>query len=78
MEVNTSCLNTNYNALMPNVKILKRYKELGGFLLTLGSDAHQAERVGYGFRYALNELATLGFKNIYYYQNQKPVKQEIK
>lgn len=78
LEVNTSCLNTNYNALMPNVKILKRYKELGGFLLTLGSDAHQAERVGYGFRYALNELATLGFKNIYYYQNQKPVKQEIK
>ena len=27
----------------------KRYKELGGKYVTLGSDAHKAEYIGYGF-----------------------------
>ena len=45
LEVNTSCLDTNYNALMPDLSIIKRYKELGGYLLTLSSDAHKAERI---------------------------------
>ena len=72
LEVNTSCLGTNYNVLMPDLPIIKRYKELGGYLLTLGSDAHKAERVAYGFEYALNELSKLGFQNIYYYKNRIP------
>ncbi len=78
LEINTSCLDTDYNALMPDIPIIKRYKELGGYLLTLGSDAHKAERIAYGFDYALNELSKTGFKNIYYYKNRKPISQEIK
>ena len=77
LEINTSCLDTNYNALMPDIPIIKRYKELGGYLLTLGSDAHTAERIAHGFDYALSELSRLGFKNIYYYKNRKPIPQEI-
>ena len=57
--------------------IIKRYKELGGYLLTLGSDAHIAKRIAHGFDYALSELSRLGFKNIYYYKNRKPIPQEI-
>lgn len=78
LEINTSCLDTNYNALMPDIPIIKRYKELGGYLLTLGSDAHIAKRIAHGFDYALSELSRLGFKNIYYYKNRKPIPQEIK
>lgn len=78
LEVNTSCLNSNYNALMPNTDIIKQYKQLGGYLVTLGSDAHEAKRIAYGFDYALEELKKLGFCNIYYYKNRKPVGVEIK
>ncbi len=78
LEINTSCLDTGYNALMPDIPIIKRYRELGGYLLTLGSDAHKAERIAYGFDYALSELSKIGFKNIYYYKNRKPIPQEIK
>ena len=77
LEINTSCLDTNYNALMPDIPIIERYKELGGYLLTLGSDAHIAERIAHGFDYALCELSRLEFKNIYYYKNRKPIPQEI-
>lgn len=78
LEINTSCLDTNYNALMPDIPIIERYKEFGGYLLTLGSDAHIAKRIAHGFDYALSELSRLGFKNIYYYKNRKPIPQEIK
>ena len=78
LEINTSCLDIDYNTLMPDIPIIKRYKELGGYLLTLGSDAHKAERVSYGFDYSLSVLSKIGFKNIYYYKNRKPIPQEIK
>ena len=78
LEINTSSLDTAYDVLMPDIPIIKRYKELGGYLLTLGSDAHIAERIAHGFDYALSELSRLGFKNIYYYKNRKPIPQEIK
>lgn len=78
LEINTSCLDTDYNFLMPDIPIIERYKELGGYLLTLGSDAHIAKRIAHGFDYALSELSRLGFKNIYYYKNRKPIPQEIK
>lgn len=72
LEINTSCLDTDYNFLMPDIPIIKRYKELGGYLLTLGSDAHIAKRIAHGFDYALSELSRLGFKNIYYYKTENP------
>ena len=77
LEVNTSCLDSGYNELMPNLPIIEEYKRLGGYLITLGSDAHKAERIAYGFEYTLNELLKLGFKNIYYYKSRKPIPQEI-
>lgn len=78
LEINTSCLDTNNNSLMPTLDIIAIYKELGGYLLTLGSDAHTAKRVGYGFDYTLGKLADLGFKEIFYYKNRTPIGQKIK
>ncbi len=78
LEINTSCIDTDYNVLMPDLPIIKRYKDLGGSLLTLGSDAHIAARIAYGFDYAISELSKLGFKNIYYFENRIPIPQEIK
>lgn len=45
IECNTSGLE-RCNALLPDVQYLRRFKELGGQIVTVGSDAHHADRVG--------------------------------
>ncbi len=73
LEVNTSCLGTDYDRLLPDISIIKRYKELGGSLITLGSDAHVAPRAGFGFDKTAKKLSALGFDNLYYYKNRIPI-----
>ena len=45
IEVNTSGID-KVGHVLPHPSIVKRYKELGGTILTTGSDAHTPERVG--------------------------------
>lgn len=78
LEINTSCLDTDYNAFMPDLSIVRRYRQLGGYLLTLGSDAHCPERVAYGFNEALRQLFEIGFPNIYFYRNRIPIPSPIR
>lgn len=73
LEVNTSCLDTPYNELMPNEDILKRYFSLGGYLITLGSDAHIEKNASHGFQEAKKVLKNIGFENVYYFENRIPV-----
>lgn len=73
LEVNTSCVGSAYDELMPNEEILKRYKRLCGYLITLGSDAHRTDRIGWQFTRAAETLQELGFANLYYYQKRVPM-----
>lgn len=45
IECNTSGLD-RCGVLLPDVQYLRRFKELGGQIVTVGSDAHHADRVG--------------------------------
>ncbi|WP_302626277.1 histidinol-phosphatase HisJ family protein [uncultured Eubacterium sp.] len=49
LEINTSNLAKGFRVPNPHTDIIKRYKELGGMYVTVGSDAHKAEYIGYGF-----------------------------
>ena len=73
LEVNTS--ESPNIGLMPNAAILKRYKDLGGKLVTIGTDAHKPEQVSIGFDLAVKTLKDCGFKYYVYYKNRKPVKE---
>lgn len=55
---------------MPEKEILKKYQELGGTLITLGSDDHKAKYAEFGLKIAANAVKTLGFNQIYYYKNR--------
>lgn len=70
LEVNTSCLGSAYDELMPNRDILKRYRDLGGRMLTLGADAHVANRLAHGFENTKKVLKSLGFTHLYYYKKR--------
>lgn len=45
LEINTSGVDL-IGAFLPHDEYLRRFKELGGEIVTVGSDAHQAHRVG--------------------------------
>lgn len=69
LEVNTSSF-ALLNDSMPCKDILKKYFNMGGYLITLGSDAHIAENASYCFDKATMCLKEIGFKNIYYFKNR--------
>ena len=45
MEINTSGVD-RCGAFLPSADFMRRFKELGGQIVTVGSDAHDAGRVG--------------------------------
>ena len=53
--------------------VYKRYKELGGEMVTLGSDAHNTSSFGYNFDYYAAMLKLCGFKYITHFKERKPV-----
>ena len=48
-------------------------RKVGGRLVTVGSDAHIAERVGLKFAQTLSLLRNIGFDAVYRYDNHKPI-----
>ncbi|HHW30788.1 MAG TPA: histidinol-phosphatase HisJ family protein [Clostridiaceae bacterium] len=75
-EINTrSYLNRNDGKPVPvyDKNILLRYKELGGEIITLGSDSHSEEHIGYKFEDFSKLLLDSGFKYVAHYENRKPV-----
>lgn len=64
IEINTSGIRYKENRFYPADEILKRYKELGGEILTVGSDSHKAEDIGKNFQDVEKKLESLGIKYI--------------
>lgn len=73
MEINTSGLKYGLGFTHPHTKIIKRYKELGGEIITIGSDAHKPEHIGFAFAETREILDKCGFKAYSYFKNRKPI-----
>ncbi|MEG1874391.1 MAG: histidinol-phosphatase HisJ family protein [Angelakisella sp.] len=73
LEVNTAGLRKGLGAPDPGREILELYRQLGGELITLGSDAHFAEHMADGFDDTMDLLLTLGYRYFAFYSNRKPV-----
>ncbi|MGM0397165.1 MAG: histidinol-phosphatase HisJ family protein [Bacillota bacterium] len=71
IELNTSGLRYRIEVSHPKPSILRLYRELGGDIITFGSDAHIAEHVGYEYRSSERMLRDMGFKYIYLFRNRK-------
>lgn len=70
LEINTSTKGSRYDEFMPNEEIIKMYAEMGGYLVTMGADAHVPNNV---FRHADEVVAVLkkyGFRNLFYFKNR--------
>ena len=70
LECNTS---KGGSPRLPEGDILRRYRELGGEIITLGSDAHTPECVGAGIREAQELLRECGFRYVCTFRERKPI-----
>ena len=77
LECNTSGLRQQMGELLPNETLLRRYKELGGELITVGSDAHIPSDVGKDVDTACELLKEIGFRYITVYKNREPIQIKI-
>lgn len=71
LEVNTGGYKAGLSAPNPSPDILRRYRELGGELITTGSDAHFPEYVGYCFDLAYALLGECGFRYVAVFEKRK-------
>ena len=72
LEVNTCGFRKQLGAPNPNVDIIRRYRELGGTLVTIGSDAHKPAYLGYGFDLAAEILRKCGYTHFCYFEKRVP------
>ncbi|MGI6677639.1 MAG: histidinol-phosphatase HisJ family protein [Dehalobacterium sp.] len=77
IELNTSGYNYSLNRTHPSLDVLKRYRELGGEIITVGSDAHAPANIGANFKLAYELLKTAGFNYITQFIARKPYFIEI-
>jgi len=75
IEINTGSYRDKNGKATPlfDINVIKRYSELGGEIICLGSDAHFAEHVGYKFNHFSSLLKEAGFNYLAYYKERKPV-----
>lgn len=72
LEINTAGLRYGLRETNPCLDIVKRYHELGGELITIGSDAHKPEDVGYALDKAGELLKACGFNAYTIFSHRKP------
>ena len=73
LEVNTSSYRYGLSDTTPSVEILKRYRELGGKIVTIGSDSHKPEHLGAYIEETKEMLRKAGYTQFCTYERMSPV-----
>lgn len=72
LELNTSPLRRGYNLTLPDRDLFAIYRECGGELVTVGSDAHTPADIGANIEDAYARLHAAGFRYVAFYKQKKP------
>lgn len=73
IEINTAGLKYGMGHPNPHEWILSRYRELGGEIITIGSDAHERKHLGYQFSMVPHLLTQCGYKYYTEFHHREPV-----
>lgn len=76
-EINTSGYRYGLGQLHPQVDIIKRYKELGGEILTIGSDSHKPQDIASEFDRVHAVLQSIGIRYLAEFRQRKAVMYKI-
>ncbi len=72
LELNTGGIGRGMRDFHPCTAILKRYRELGGEIITIGSDSHDTVRIAEHFGRAEEVLRACGFRYYTVFENRLP------
>ena len=72
LEINLSTLRKGLGFTIPHYDLIKRFYDLGGKYITLGSDAHREAEVGENLTDGINLIKKVGFNAVTYYVARKP------
>jgi histidinol-phosphatase (PHP family) len=73
IEINSSGLRQKtYGKPFPDFRFVKLYREMGGTILTVGSDSHVPEDVGSGIKEAVEIAKAAGFDRLTYIEKREP------
>lgn len=61
----------------PHPDVIRRYRELGGEIITVGADAHRPEHAAFDFEKAGDILRSCGFRYYAEYRNRKPIFRQV-
>ncbi len=57
----------------PHQWIIEMYRQMGGYLICMATDAHAPGRTGGGYAEGVQMLKDMGFRHVFYYKNRQPV-----
>ena len=77
LEMNMGGVKYGLGFANPHPDVLKRYRELGGEIVTVGADAHRPEHVAYDFEEAAEILKSCGFHYYTEFKERRPVFKKI-
>jgi histidinol-phosphatase (PHP family) len=72
IEINTAGFKYGLGHPNPTEDIIKRYRQLGGEIITIGADAHEPQHVAYDFAKVPAILRSAGFQYFTVFENRKP------
>ena len=72
IEINTAGLAKGMRDANPCIGVIRRYRELGGEIITVGSDAHDPKQIAFCFDRAANILKDCGFNYYTTFEKRSP------
>lgn len=72
IEINTSGIRQGFGTTFPSLKYLKLFRELGGEIISIGSDAHKVRDLGANIADGIALAKTAGFNEICYFKKRQP------
>lgn len=78
LELNTSGLFMKMNETLPSKELIKRFHDMGGEYVTVGSDSHYYNKVCNGIQIGLDILKDCGYDCYTVFKNREPIFVPIK
>jgi histidinol-phosphatase (PHP family) len=77
IEVNSSGLRQKCGFSFPTVEYVQMYKDLGGSIISVGSDAHATDQLGKNIQECIDMIKSCGFEYLTYFENRRPISYNI-
>ncbi|MBQ9532213.1 MAG: histidinol-phosphatase HisJ family protein [Eubacterium sp.] len=78
LELNVSGLYSEIGDTLPNISLIKRFHDMGGKYVTVGSDSHYYDRVCIGIDKGYDILKKCGYSQFTIFKNRQPILIDIK